>query len=69
MVKDCWGQGQWSQTPLPLFLSLTESVMGLQPLLFIAETVKGVLGRAVQFCMHANSSICPVAENTGNIMN
>lgn len=49
--------GQQSQNSVPrsLFPGLTESVMGLQPLLFIAERVREVLDRVVQFCMHANS--------------
>lgn len=33
---------------------MTESVMGLKPLLFIADRVSEVLGRTVQFYVHGN---------------
>lgn len=42
----------------PTLLGFTESVMGLQPLLFIAETVKEVLGGLWSFeCMLILSSM------------
>lgn len=59
-TAEAGGQGCQGSFFLPAlsisFLSvLTESVMGLEPLLFIAEIVKEVLGRAARFCLHANS--------------
>lgn len=56
-----------SLSPCVSFFHLTESVMGLQPLLFIAEADE-MLDRAVLICRHANLYQYVLLLNSSNSM-